>query len=194
MKWYQPRRTHPIRLEPTPWTGRERRRKPLSEHKGTVVAKSEYGVKFTEDGPWFNWAKPEKQDTPFDDVSKGDKVRIVYDTWDKTKGGKGYTIYTIENLSRPQGIGPQPDDNPFPPEEEFGPEGQSDFGGLPDDAELPSAPAAGLGVDVDREHSIVRQTCIKAACMALQHNMGNAEEKAGQVTYLAGVMEDWCWR
>ena len=30
--------------------------------------------------------------------------------------------------------------------------------------------------------------------MALQHNIGNQQEKAGMVTYLAGVLEDWCWR
>ena len=157
MKWYQPKRTHPIRLEPLPWTGRNTWRKPLSEHKGNVVAKSQYGIKFTEDGPWFNWAKPEKQGKPFDDVSKGDSVRMEYDTWDKNDGSKGYTVYVIENLSHPQGIGPQPgafgnlptnevmrtseretkalQDDPFPPDEEFPPDGTSE----------PSPPAEDYG-------------------------------------------------
>ncbi len=36
----------------------------MPEHKGTVAAKSEYGIKFSEDGPWFNWAREDKQGTP----------------------------------------------------------------------------------------------------------------------------------
>jgi hypothetical protein len=43
----------------------------------------------------------------------------------------------------------------------------------------------------DRQASIVRQTCIKAAAMALQHGMGTPEEKAGGITYLAGQLENW---
>ena len=152
----------------------------MSEHKGNVVAKSQYGIKFTEDGPWFNWAKPEKQGKPFDDVSKGDSVRMEYDTWDKNDGSKGYTVYVIENLSRPQGIGPQPGaaDDPFPPEEEF----------------PPDAPDKPVDIPIDKDHLIVRQACIKAACEALAISPLDSEEKAGRITYLAGVFEDWCWR
>ncbi len=75
-------------------------------------------------------------------------------------------------------------DNPVAPSDDFPPDD-----GLPTEA-TESLPEA----TVDREHSIVRQTCIKAASVALQHSTGNAEEKAGQLTYLAGVYEDWCWR
>ncbi len=117
-------------------------------------------------------------------MEKGDNVRIEYDSYDKNDGSTGYNVYVIENLSR-GGVTETgaPQDEPFPADEDvFGPE--PDF--APDAGSKPSAP--------DKDHSIVRQCCIKAAGMALQHNMGNAEEKAGQMTYLAGVLEDWCWR
>ena len=58
----------------------------------------------------------------------------------------------------------------------------------------PDAASEPVEGTLDKDHSIVRQTCIKAAGVALQHNMGSAEEKAGMITYLAGVLEDWCWR
>ncbi len=181
MRWFNFQRTHPIRLEPRPWTGRERRRKSLPEWTGTVVAKSANGIKAVDDGGWLNFTKEEWRGQPFDDCQRGDKVRIEYAEDDK---GRTY-ISVIENLSRPGDIGPQPEsDNPFPPEKQFPPD--EDF--PPDEPQEASAPV------LDIDHSIVRQTCIKAAGMALQHNMGNAEEKAGQMTYLAGVLEDWVWR
>ncbi|KKK68472.1 hypothetical protein LCGC14_2943730, partial [marine sediment metagenome] len=86
----------------------------MPEHKGTVVAKSEYGIKFSEDGPWFNWAREDKQGTPFHDVSKGDSVRMEYGSYDKKDGSKGYNVYVIENLTH--GFA-QP--GAFPPDEGF---------------------------------------------------------------------------
>jgi hypothetical protein len=151
----------------------------MPEHKGSVVAQSQYGIKFSENGPWFNWAKGEKQGKPFDDVDKGDSVRMEYDTWDKKDGSKGYTVYVIENLSRSQGVPDDPfpqEDGPFPPEE------------APDATGEPVAPA------IDKDHLIVRQACIKAACEALAISPLDSEEKTGRITYLAGVFEDWCWR
>ena len=159
----------------------------MSEHNGIVRAKSQYGIKFSEDGPWFNWAKGEKKSSPFHDVSKGDSVRIEYSSWDKDDGSKGYTVYVIENLSRSQ-HGMASGDNPFPPEEEFGPEGQPDFGGLPD------APSASQAPTIDKDRLIVRQVAIKAASEALAISPLDTEEKAGRITYLAGVFEDWVFR
>ena len=52
----------------------------------------------------------------------------------------------------------------------------------------PSTPSAASG---NRERSIVRQTCIKAAARVLAPAVGAKEEIAGSVTYLAGVFEDW---
>lgn len=157
----------------------------MPEWTGIVVATSEFGIKVVDKGEWLNWSLPEYRGEPFDTVGQGDKVRIEYA---KGKGDKTY-ISVIENLTH--GYAPPPG-SPFPPEDEFGiaPD-PSDMSG----AEYPSgAPQSPSGDTVDKDHSIVRQTCIKAAGMALQHNMGNAEEKAGQMTYLAGVLEDWCWR
>ena len=57
-----------------------------------------------------------------------------------------------------------------------------------------AAPSEPSGDVVDRDRLIVRQTCIKSAGMALQHGMGNPEEKAGAITYLAGVLEEWVMR
>ncbi len=177
MRWYPPKRTHPIRLEPVPWTGRERWRKRLPEITATVVAKSEYGIKIEDGGGWLNWSKPEYRSEPFNtEVQKGDRVQITYA---ETDGGKTY-ITTIGKVTSGVAAAVQS----LSPEamaeliEEF----------PPDDAGLPLDPP------LDKDHSIVRQTCIKAASVALQHNMGSAEEKAGMVTYLAGVLEDWCWR
>jgi len=127
VKWYPPNRTHPIRLEKQPWTGR---RKPLPEYTGVVVATSQYGIKVVQDGGWLNWSLPDYRGTPFDKVEKGDKVRFEYAEVEKDGKKKTY-ISVIENLSSPQ-LGMASGDIPFPPEEDFGPEGQPDFGGLPD--------------------------------------------------------------
>ncbi len=183
MRWYTFQRTHPIRLEPMPWTGRERRRKRLPEITATVVAKSEWGIQIKE-GEWWNWSKPEYRGEPFNtEVQKGDRVQITYA---ETDGGKTY-ITSIGKVTAGS--------RPVPDEQRLDEEGWEDFRETsPDAPSEPSGPAAGLGVVVDRDHSIVRQTCIKAASVALQHNMGNQQEKAGMITYLAGVLEDWCWR
>ncbi len=58
----------------------------------------------------------------------------------------------------------------------------------------PEATRSPSGEGTDRDRHITRQTCIKAASMALQHGMGTPEEKAGAITYLAGVLEDWVYR
>ncbi len=175
------------RLEPPPWTGRTWRKR-LSELTTTVKAKSAYGIKVEEDGDWWNWSKPEYRGEPFNlEVQKGDRVQITYAEADN---GKVY-ISTIDKVvvAPPVGhpITESLHDDPFPPEEEYRDLG--DDRAFPTDAgREPSEPT------IDKDHSIVRQVCIKAACMTLQHHVGNAEQKAGEVTYLAGVLEDWCWR
>lgn len=152
----------------------------MPEITATVLAKSEWGIQIKE-GEWWNWSKPEYRGEPFNtEVQKGDRVQITYA---ETDGGKTY-ITTIGKVM--QG--------------EVGPVGmaaaldtlsrhQSAAEEFPPDATSESVEPV-----LDKDHSIVRQTCIKAASVALQHNMGSAEEKAGMVTYLAGVLEDWCWR
>ena len=150
----------------------------MPEHTGSVVAKSEHGILFSDKGPWFNFSDLNHRGEPFDAVQKGDKVRIVYSSYSKRDGSTGYGIEVIENLSAPASSPPVPPE-PFPPNDPFPPE--QDF--PPDATESP--PAA----SIDRDGLIVRQTCIKAAAMALQHSA--TEDKAGAITYLAGVLEDW---
>ncbi len=160
----------------------------MPEWTGTVVATSEFGIKVVDGGGWLNWSLPKYRGTPFDTVGQGDRVRIEYAEVEKD-GKKQTYIAVIENLTH--GHAPPPSDSPFPPDEGF----PGDEAGTPYPSGFP--PGATTEPEesfVDKDHLIVRQTCIKAAGMALQHNMGNAEEKAGQMTYLAGVLEDWCWR
>lgn len=124
----------------------------MSEWTGTIVAKSDYGIKVEQDGEWWNWSKPEYRGEPFDAVEKGDSVRVEYAD---SETGKRY-ISVIERL----GAAPQAP------------------------TEAPDA----------RQRSIVRQTCIKAAAVSLQHGMGTPEEKAGGIIYLAGALEEWVTR
>ncbi len=182
MRWFQPKRTKPIRLEPPPWTGRERRKR-LPEWTGTVVATSEFGIKVVDGGGWLNWSLPEYRGTPFDTVGQGDRVRIEYAEVEKDGKKKTY-ISVIENLTH--GYAPPPADSPFSPEQDFPPD---------DDPSMPTTPAPNAFSEppeaIDRQTSIVRQTCIKAAAVSLQHGMGTPEEKAGGILYLAGQLEQW---
>ncbi len=125
----------------------------MSEWTGTIVAKSDYGVKVEQDGEWWNWSKPEYRGEPFDTVEKGDSVRIEYAD---SETGKRY-ISVIERLS----------------------------------GNAPAAPSGPSEAPGDRQTSIVRQSCVKAAAMSLQHGMGTPEEKAGGIIYLAGALEEW---
>ena len=155
----------------------------MSEWTGTIVAKSENGIKVKENGDWLNWTKPEWRGQPFNtDVRAGDKVRIEYATVDNKTW-----ISVIENLTH--GYAPPPADSPFPPEEEF--PGGGDLG---DDRAFPTDATSEPPEALDRQTSIVRQTCIKAASVALQHGMGTPEEKAGGIIYLAGQLEQWVLR
>ena len=154
----------------------------MPEYTGTVVATSEYGIKVVEGGVWLNWSLPDYRGTPFDAVRKGDKVRFEYAEVEKDGQKKTY-ISVIENLTH--GFAPPPAESPFPPEQ--APDG-SDYG--PDEESQPdafSAPPEAL----DRQTSIVRQTCIKAAAMSLQHGMGTPLEKAKGIIDLADELEKW---
>ena len=151
----------------------------MPEWTGTVVATSEFGIKVVDKGEWLNWSLPDYRGEPFDtDIRQGDRVRIEYA---KGKGDKTY-ISVIENLTH--GYAPPPADSPFPPGQDFPPD-------EPQDA--PGSPLADES-STDRQTSIIRQTCIKAAAVSLQHGMGTPEEKAGGIIYLAGALEDWITR
>ena len=170
----------------------------MPEITATVVAKSASGVMLKENGPWFNWSLVEYRGEPFNtEVQKGDTVQITYAEKEYTdkETGEPFTKYFVSTIDKVTGgATPARDvDNAFPPDEDF-PPGDVLPGVEPPLGSPPDATSEPVEPVLDKDHLIVRQTCIKAAGMALQHNMGNAEEKAGQMTYLAGVLEDWCWR
>lgn len=187
MRWYQPKRTHPIRLEPMPWTGRRTWRKRLPEITATVVAKSPGGVMLEENGPWYNWSLPEYRGEPFNTgVQKGDRVQITYATkeYDDPAGGT-VTKYFITTIDKVTGAtAPQQalaDDQPFPPDEP------------PDATESPSAPV------LDKDRLIVRQVAAKCAVEALGDYpyMAPSEEKErwdGALLYLMSFIEDLVYR
>lgn len=160
----------------------------MSEHKGTVVAKSQYGIKFSEDGPWFNWAKGDKKGSPFHDVSKGDSVRIEYNSWDKDGGSKGYTVYVIENLSRPSAAST---DDPFPPEDDFPPKSGS-F--VPDSGTLPAAPESPESDSEQQDGQYrspkdFRRTSALAQAVAFYAGVPDAEVDSGRVVETAKRFE-----
>ncbi len=185
MKWYQPRRTHPIRLEPKPWTGRERRRKRLPEITATVVAKSAYGIKITDDGDWMNWSKVEYRSEPFNtEVQKGDRVQITYAESDS---GKVF-ITTIDKVTG--GVASLPPDaggyksaahtgEDFPPDEDPG------FG-----TDATSEPVAPVRREKSTNASIEGQVALKAAIDIAKDEEGNLEKRVGAVIYAFEVFRD----
>jgi hypothetical protein len=165
----------------------------LSEHKGTVRAKSQYGIKFSEDGPWFNWAKSEKRGTPFHDVAKGDSVRIEYSSWEKDDGSKAYNIYVIENLSRSGGVGPQ--DDPFPSDEGFpGDEAGTPFPSGAPDATSDTSEAAGQTLWA-KDRLRARTDCIACATgiykSSLEAGILKTFPPASEIVQYAETLELW---
>ena len=88
----------------------------MPEITGTIKAKSQYGIKLTDDGEWWNWSKPEYRGEPFDtSVVAGDMVHVEYAEADN---GKVY-IATIGKVtpapSDPFAEPPQPSPAPSQP-------------------------------------------------------------------------------
>ncbi len=165
----------------------------MSEHRGTVRAKSQYGIKFSEDGPWFNWAKSEKRGSPFHDVGKGDSVRIEYYSWDKDDGTKGYNISVVENLSNAAPVG----DDPFPAIDEFPPD---DAGDLGDDRAFPTdagrEPSEAPGQDLwAKDRLKARTDCIACATgiykSCLEAGIYKEFPSAETVVAYAATLEMW---
>ena len=135
----------------------------MSEWTGVVVATSQYGIKVVQDGGWLNWSLPEYRGTPFDDVSKGDKVRFEYAEVEKDGKKKTY-ISVIENLSH-SGLGSPPSDDPFPPED-FPLDESGNFGPhlAPDAAESPPGGTDGDGQTLwAKDRLKARTDCIACA-------------------------------
>ncbi len=117
MKWYPPQRTHPIRLEPRPWTGRATwkytARRDMSETKGQVtdlIATRDgkvFGVKFG--GDEYLYSFEDRRGEPFDDalVKVGSLVRIEWAPF-TAKDGKEKKYANVLELLAPDASVPPP--------------------------------------------------------------------------------------
>ena len=151
----------------------------MPEITATVVAKSEYGIKVEQDGPWWNWSKVEYRSEPFNtEVQKGDRVQITYA---ETDGGKTY-ITAIDKVTGQESATGLVQGAPFPPDEDFPPDATSE----------PVAPV------LDTNRLIVRQVTAKCAVEALgQYPLegGDAQKKYdGALLYLMSYIEDLVYR
>ena len=162
----------------------------MSEWTGTVVAKSENGIKVVDKGPWLNWSLPDYRGTPFDaDVAAGDRVRIEYAEVVKD-GNKRTYISVIENLSRPT------TDNPFPPDEGFpGDEAGTPFPSGPA-ADAPSESSAAPGQDLwAKDRLRARTDCIACATgifkSSLEAGIYKEFPPANTIVDYAEVLEKW---
>ena len=202
MRWYRFQRTHPIRLEPQPWTGRERRKR-LSEITATVVAKSTSGIKLKQDGPWWNWSLPEYRGEPFNTAVKaGDRVQITYaeKEYADKETGEPVTVHFISTIDKvtsattPQRHGGAGDegqgpDQPFPPEEEF----------PLDVPESPSPPAEDYGQSLwAKDRLRARTDCLACATgiykSVIEAGIYKEFPSAETVAGYAATLEEWAKR
>ena len=134
----------------------------MSEWTGTVIAKSENGIKVVDKGAWLNFSLPDYRGQPFDsNVKAGDRVRIEYAEVEKN-GEKRTYISVIENLSRPQADVPSPATDDFPPDVGFpGDDAGTPYPSGPDATESPSeAPGQDLWA---KDRLRARTDCIACA-------------------------------
>jgi hypothetical protein len=120
----------------------------MPEITTTVVAKSAYGIKVEQDGPWWNFSKVEFRGERFDTtVKKGDRVWIEYQ--EKEYGDEQEIKFFISQIAKVTSLGgpvqegaqkmqqaaretnaagePFPAVDEFLPDDNFGPEGQPSF-------------------------------------------------------------------
>ena len=164
----------------------------MPEITTTVVAKSTYGIKVKQDGPWWNFSKVEFRGERFDTtVQKGDRVWIEYQ--EKEYGDEQETKYWISQIEKVSGASQARDvDPPFPPEEEFSPDE-----GLPLDApESPSAPDEVYGQEVWAKDKLrARTDCISCATgifkSCLEAGILKEFPSASAVVAYATELEKW---
>lgn len=203
MRWYQPRRTKPIRLEPQPWTGRTRRKR-LPEIVTTVKAKSAYGIKTDEWGDeWANWSKVEFRGEPFNTAVKaGDRVQLTYaeadngkvyiSTIDKVTGGLGGQVQEGARKMQQAARETNAVDDPLPPEEEF--RGDNEL--PPDATESPSQAEAVYGQELWAKDKLrARTDCIACATgifkSCLEAGILKEFPSAAAVVAYATELEKW---
>ena len=162
----------------------------MPEITGIIKAKSQYGVKMTDDGEWWNWSKPEYRGQPFDtSVVAGDTVHVEYAEADS---GKVY----ISTIGKVTGRAPKPLPAEFDADGEFVDE-------LTDDGEAPPRlqpePPDRLsdGPEWGYHHKDVLmfiESCAKGACgvyaAALAGGQIKEMPKGGEITSLARVLEN----
>lgn len=104
----------------------------MPEGTFTVVAKSAYGIKIKQDGPWWNFTKPEFRGERFNtSVKKGDRVQIEYQEKEYSDPETGerlikYFISSIDLVTRREQ--PLVENEPFPPVDDFPPDDSPGFG------------------------------------------------------------------
>ncbi|KKK51070.1 hypothetical protein LCGC14_3118660 [marine sediment metagenome] len=111
----------------------------MPEITTTVVAKSTYGIKVKQDGPWWNFSKVEFRGERFDTtVQKGDRVWIEYqekEYGDADPDGERETKCWISQIEKVTAARETSQDQPFPPVDDFPPDEGGDLG---DDRAFPT--------------------------------------------------------
>lgn len=169
----------------------------MPEWTGTVIAKSPNGIKAVDKGAWLNFTKEEWRGTPFDEVEKGDRVRIEYSE------DKGQTyISVIENLTRPtpaNAASDAPSEENFPPDEGF----PGDEAGTPLPSGLPSsATESSLAPEVSHGQDLWAKDKLRARtdCLACATGIYKSVIEAGiykefpsaeTVAAYAATLEEW---
>ena len=100
----------------------------MPEITTTVVAKSAYGIKVEQDGPWWNFSKVEFRGERFDTtIKKGDRVWIEYQ--EKEYGDEQETKCWISQIAKVTSATEREtkalQDEPFPAVDEFPPDDPS---------------------------------------------------------------------
>jgi len=155
----------------------------LPEITTTVVAKSEYGIKVKQDGPWWNFSKYEFRGERFDTtVKKGDRVWVEY----QEKEYEGEPKFFISQIAK---VTAAPTDEPFPAVDEFPPDDDM----RPD---APSEPSAAPGQDLwAKDRLRARTDCIACATgifkSSLEAGIYKEFPPANTIVDYAEVLEKW---
>ena len=92
----------------------------MPEITTTVVAKSAYGIKVKQDGPWWNFSKPEFRGERFDTtIKKGDRVWVEYNEKESGEADERVTRCWISQIEKVTAARETAQDQPFPPVDDF---------------------------------------------------------------------------
>ena len=168
----------------------------MPEITTTVVAKSAYGIKVKQDGPWWNFSKPEFRGERFDTtVKKGDRVWIEYqekEYGDADPDGERETKCWISQIEKMTAVRETAQDQPFPPVDDF----PLDEGLPLDPPETPSTPDVVYGQDIWAKDTLrARTDCIACATgifkSCLEAGILKEFPQAAAVVAYAVELEKW---